>query len=499
MAISFSRYVDITSGVGGGAGVRQRDLIGRLFSTNQLIPTKSLIEFDNADDVGTYFGTTSEEYKRAAFYFGWISKNITKARKIAFARWSDTATKPQLFGKVGDYSLNAFQAVTAGNITITMGAETNPVGPISFSTATSLSDVASILQSAIRAESGDQFISATVTYDAVRKSFNLEGSQDGVAPIAIEAGATNDIAALLGWLDGAILSDGVAAETVTDALIESTDASNNYGSFLFLPTLTDVQVEEVAAWNNTQNVLFMYCVPVSAAKSSSYYNMLKGYQGIAVTLDVGPADEYPEMVPMIVLAATDYSRRNSTQNYMFQQFNLTPSVTKTADSNIYDPLRVNYYGRTQTAGQFIDFYQRGVLMGLATNPTDMNTYANEQWLKDAAGAAIMELLLSLAKVSANTEGRSQLLATIQSVIQRALFNGTISVGKPLGNTQKQFIIAQTGDPLAWVQVENIGYWIDCTLQSYVTTDGRTEWKAVYTLIYSKDDVIRKVEGSHQLV
>ena len=27
----------------------------------------------------------------------------------------------------------------------------------------------------------------------------------------------------------------------------------------------------------------------------------------------------------------------------------------------------------------------------------------------------------------------------------------------------------------------------------------TEWKAVYTLIYSKDDAIRKVEGSHVLI
>lgn len=498
MAINFSRYVDIVSGVGGGAGVRQRDLIARIFSTNELIPTKSLIEFDTPDDVGTYFGTASEEYKRAAFYFGWISKNITKARKIAFARWADTATAPQLFGKVGNFSLNAFQAVTAGNLTITMGADTNAVGPVDFSLAASLSDVASILQTAIRAETGTQFASATVTYDAVRKSFNLEGSAAGVAPIAIEAGSTNDIANMLGWLAGAILSDGVAAESVTDALIESTDASNNFGSFLFMPALTDAQVEEVAQWNNTQNVLFMYCVPVSANDAADYYDMLKGYQGVGVTLSE-TADEFPEMVPMMILAATDYNRRNSTQNYMFQQFNLTPSVTRTVDANVYDPLRVNYYGRTQTAGQYIDFYQRGVLMGLATNPTDMNTYANEQWLKDAAGAAIMELLLSLAKVSANTAGRAQLLATIQSVIDRALFNGTISVGKPLGNTQKQFIIAQTGDPLAWVQVQNIGYWIDCVLQSYVTTDGRTEWKAVYTLIYSKEDTIRKVEGSHQLV
>jgi hypothetical protein len=184
---------------------------------------------------------------------------------------------------------------------------------------------------------------------------------------------------------------------------------------------------------------------------------------------------------------------------MFQIFNVSPGVTNTTDSDTYDALRVNYYGRTQTAGQFLEFYQRGVLMGLAVNPVDMNVYANEQWLKDAAGAAIMELLLALAKVSANTKGRIQLMSQIQAVVDEALFNGTISVGKPFSNTQKLYISEITGDPEAWRQVQGIGYWLDCVMESYVTEDSRTEWKAVYTLVYSKDDIVRKVEGSHVLI
>jgi hypothetical protein len=239
-------------------------------------------------------------------------------------------------------------------------------------------------------------------------------------------------------------------------------------------------------------------VPVIEASAAAYYAALAGYQGIAVTL-TATADEYPEMIPMIILAATDYSARNSVQNYMFQIFNVTPEVSDTTLSNELDELRVNYYGRTQQAGQFLDFYQRGVLMGLPVNPVDMNVYANEQWLKDAAGASIMELLLALAKVSANSKGRIQLLSQLQAVIDEALFNGTISIGKPFSNTQKLYITEITGDAEAWRQVQGIGYWVDCVMQSYTTVDDRTEWKAVYTLVYSKDDVVRKVEGSHVLI
>jgi hypothetical protein len=205
------------------------------------------------------------------------------------------------------------------------------------------------------------------------------------------------------------------------------------------------------------------------------------------------------MIPMMILAATDYTKRNAVQNYMFQQFNVTPSVKTTTKSNALDLVRTNYYGRTQTAGQTIDFYQRGVLMGGITAPVDMNVYANEQWLKDACGASLMELLTALPRISANAKGRIQILAQLQSVIESAVFNGTISIGKTLSQTQKAFIGEQTGDLEAWRQVQNIGYWLDVVMQSYVTQDGRTEFKAVYTLIYSKDDAIRKIEGNHQLL
>lgn len=499
MAIAFTKYVDITSGVGAGAGVRLRDLIGRLFTTNELVPTKSIVEMTTIEEVGEYFGTSSEEYKRAQFYFSFISKSITRAKKIAFARWVDTAAPAKIFGNKTQKSLATYTSVVNGSLTLNVGGQTAAITAINLSTATDLANVASLLQALIQGAIGTQFATATVTYDAVRGSFNFAASVAGAADISVGTPvAGTDLAPLLGWTVGSILSDGAAIETVTDTLTESTDASNNYGSFLFMDELTLDEITEAAAWNTTQNVLFQYMVPVSKANASSYSAALIDYAGIAMTISE-TVGEYPEMAPMILLAATDYSKRNAVQNYMFQIFNLTPSVTTTSESNALDLLRLNYYGQTQTAGQFIQFYQRGKLTGLPVNPTDQNTYANEQWLKDAAGAAIMELLLNLTRVSANAKGRGQLLTTLQSVINRALFNGTISIGKELTNTQKLYISELTGDPEAWQQVFNIGYWVDAVIERVVMQDDSIEYKAVYTLVYSKDDVIRKVEGSHVLI
>lgn len=501
MAISFSNYVNITSGVGGGAGVRLRDLILRLFSSSTLVPEKTVIEMTTAADVGAYFGTTSAEYLRAVFYFGFISKQITAPRKISFSRWASAAAAAKVYGVKKVFAVSQFTGITTGALKITIGAVTGELTGISFASATSLSQVASILQSAIQAyvAGGVDWTAATVSYQAPDDHFVLTGGVVGVEAIAFATPSTGvDLRAVLGWDAGAILSPGVAAQEPLDAFLASVQVSDNFGSFAFIPTVSQAQTLAVAAQNDTYNVKFMHLVPIAAADAAAYYGALSGLSGVATILSP-LSTEYPELLPAAILASTDYTKRGSVQNYMFQMGTLTPSVQDDPTAAAMDNARVNYYGRTQKNGQFLDFFQRGVMMGLATDPVDMNTYANEMWLKDAAGAKIMELLLSLSRVSANSTGRSQLLAVLQSVIETATFNGTISLGKPLSTTQKLYIANMTGDELAWQQIYRIGYWLDCVMQSYVTIDNRTEWKAVYTLIYSKDDAVRKVEGTHALI
>jgi len=82
MSIPMKKYVDITSGVGAGASVKERELILRLFTTSAAVPAGTVMEFTEVDDVATTFGTESEEYLRAVLYLGFVSKIITKRRKF---------------------------------------------------------------------------------------------------------------------------------------------------------------------------------------------------------------------------------------------------------------------------------------------------------------------------------------------------------------------------------------------------------------------------------
>ena len=498
MSISFNRYVNITSGVGAGTAVAQRQLIARLFTVSPEVPVNTVMEFTDLADVGNTFGTTTQEYLRAQFYFAFISKTATRPQRISFARWGNAAVAPYVFG--GEHAdLATLQAITAGQFSVTIGATTETFTGIDLSGAGSLTAVATAIQTAVQTGTGVAFTGATVTYNATNERFELVSGETAAVDISIAAGAANDVAGPLGWLSGTTVSSGLAAaQTVTQALTETTEATNNFGSFRFIPALTQAQVVEAATWNDAQNVLFQFHHGVVPADAAALSAAVLSIGGTALTLlSTVATNDYPEMIPMAALAATVYSRPNSTINFMFQQASgVAVTVNTTADANLYDGLRINYYGNTQTAGQMISFYQRGVMMGIGTDPLDMNTYANEQWLKDRVGQQLMELLLNV-KVPANPEGRAQALGSIRPVIEEALANGTIQVGRTLTAAQQTFITTITDDPLAYHQVNVSGYWLDAAVQPDTMNPG--QFIIEYTLIYTKDDVVRRVDGSHILI
>lgn len=594
MAISITRYVDITSGLGGASLVQERSLVGRFFTSSPLIPPQTFVSFNTATEVLNYFGAQSEEYLRAQFYFSWISKELTSPDTIQFAKFVQTAIDPTIIPLQGNNAVLAtFTPISDGSLILTMGGFSFTLTDIDFSDAVSLSDVAAVMQTVIRAESGggSMWTSATVTYQA---SFNgigyggffLTGGANGVItnPIRVQvSGVGIDITGkgLLGWLpeitivsgnviQGSIWSTGSAVETITETLTNSANANNNFGSFAFLTNLnlSLTNVHDAAIWNQSQNVMYMFSQSVlpsnAVAWSSQTSPGVGSVGGVGLTLSpsitqtfigtitgssnsvtglssnsslsvgmpvtgtnipvgaviqslvsttgitlsaaaTGSATEsltfytlqFPEMFPMMIEAATDYNQLNAVQNYEYQQVaGLTASVTTDASANVYDDLFINYYGSTQQAGQQIAFYQKGYLQGevVSTNIIDMNAYVNEIWLKDAATVALMNALLSLKQIAANNSGVNQILTILQTVINEALNNGTISVGKQLNVDQKSFITSETGDPLAWYQVQNSGYWVGVV----ISQDG-LDYIATYTLIYSKNDVVRKIIGTHTLI
>ena len=505
MALPISYYVNITSGVGAAEQLGQRQLIPMLFDDNALIPTSGFVNFPNNNDgaanVAAYFGSSSEEYKRAAFAFGWISKNIQQVPSISFGRWNSAASAPRIYGDglSTTKTIATWQAITSGALDLTMGSFTFTMSSLNFSSVTTLANVATVIQTAIQSETGGGALwtGATVTYNATAGRFELLGGATGTAPISVTV-VGSDVADNLGWESVlTILSAGAGVQTITDCINNMANLNNNFGSFTFIAALTTLQVTEAATVNHVLNNMFLYSIPTTAANASTIQAAVGLLGGCCTTLTANTT-QYEEQIPMMILGATNYANRNSVQNYMFQQFAIQPTVTDVTTATAYDNIGVNYYANTQQAGQIVSLYQRGIINGISTDPRAMNTYANEIWLKGSMQSALMNLLLALSKISANAIGQSQVLAICQSVLSAALNNGTISVGRTLTATEKLYITNATGDANAWQQVQNIGYWITTTITTFVV-DNVTQYAINYTLIYAEDNVVTKIIGTDILI
>lgn len=492
MPISSNRYVDITSAVGGGDAVPTRELLSRLFTTNERVPTGAVLNFSASTletSLREYFGSTSEEYKRAAYYFGFISKLSTSPKNIQFARWANADTSAQVFGSKLPL-LSVLNLVTAGAFDIVLGGVTFNVTGVDISGDATYAEAAATLQTAVRAEGG-ALAAATVAYDASRTTFNFdtEGSADGeISFSAVTAGLLDT----LGWGANAVFSNGIAAQTVSDTLAVSTTLNNNYGSYNFVDALTNDQIVESAVFADGRNVEYQFYLRVTSANRAAISALISGYASCGMVL-APLATEYPEMLPAAVLASLNYGQPAASANFMYQtDSRLTPSVKTDAEADINDALEVSYYGQTQEAGVNLSFFQKARLTGGATAPKAMGVHANEQWLKSYLKSQFLNMFLALQQVSADLVGKSIGMSYLNAGISQALSNGSISVGKTLTTTQINYITQISGDDKAYLEVQSRGYWYNLTTNATTNTMD-------YLLIYAKRDSVDKVEGRHSLI
>lgn len=493
MSISIERYVSITSGVAGAQVVAQRELVGLRFSTDPRVPVGAHIVASNAGDALDYFGAGTPEAIFAAQYFGYTSPApASKAGKLRFAAFVDVARPARIYGADVVTTLSEFQLITAGQLDLTVNGVTEAITGINLSTALSLADVATAVQTAVAAE----FAGSTVAFDALAGTFNLTTATTGAADIAI---TDTTLSLLLGWGAGAILSPGSGVQTPLEALRAAEQVTDSFGSFSFPAALTVDEVVEVSQYNASLNIKYMYLQAVTAGDAQAISAAVMGVGSTGLVLN-STANQYKEALPAAIMAATVYTRRNATVNYMYRQLGaFTADVSTDSGANLYDSLRVNYYGETANAGQKIAFFQRGFLCGGATDALDMNVHANEQWLKAFLTSRLLSLQLSLGKIPANNEGRGYVIAQVTDAANLAKFNGTIIAGKNLSVAQQIAVTQLTGDPEAWRDVQINGYWADAVVVERTGESDITEYVVQYTLVYSKNDVVRKITGSHNLI
>lgn len=500
MAISQSKYVDITSGQGGQAAAAYKEMAGRFLSASPKLAAKTVKEFADETNVGLFFGYQSEEYYAALTYFNYVNPYMKKPSKISFYRVTLNGLAAFLYGTSAPATLAQLKAVTAGGFNMSLGGVSADITGLDFSAVNDYAGAAQIIQTAIRAaQSAASWQNATVEFNALDNAFVIKSGDiaEGEVIMALSAPQSGtDISSMLGLAQGQnpIISYGAAAQTASQMLDEMANISNNFATFADLTgTVSKI---DMARFASLSNIAFMASLPVTAENAAQTQSETADFSGTALILNK-IANERPEIIPMAIAASTDYDRLNGVVSYDFKQFpGITPSVTNDADYALYNGLKINFYGATQQAGQPVAFFQHGYLQG---SPADMGVYVNEIWLKDHIATDLINYMISVPAWSASAKGKAAGDAIIMQNVELAKRNGTILQGKPLTNNQKAYILSLTDDAEAWRKVQEEGYYFTSEIVNETADNGTEEFIYKYTLIYSKGDIIRKVEGTHILI
>lgn len=499
MPIKQSKYVDIKSAINTTRTATEKDLIARIFTTSDLVGVDTVIECENLADVGEIFATSSDEYKIASKYFSFINKYARSPRKISFAKnYVDGAKTSVITTEAITFS--TVKAITTGTLKIyyDTAPSSADLNSLDFSSCADMSEVTTILNDKLSAFFGDLLGSARFSYEDGKLIFTA--GQVGVHTFRFVSGSGSVAEALkINEDSNPIMNIGATAETIDKVFTRSYQTNNNFATFVFLGLTDSTEIATLAGYV-AQNYPseFMMVVPVTSSNYTTIQSATANINGVSLELcgDTEDTGKFNFVMPMSITATTDYNKENGTVNYMYMQDNNMAVVVDDDNSaKTYDQVKVNYYGRTQQAGQKLAFYQNGVLQG---NYQDQNIYVNEIWLKDALSTKFLNYMLLTSNWYANKSGQAIGQGLVVDIIDRAKLNGTITTEKEISEADKVYIYNVTADENAWRQIYELGYYLITSI-SKETINNQETYQFNYTLLYSKGDSIKKVEGQNILI
>ena len=266
MAISLDKIISITNAVI-DVSTTGLDLVTTVLTKNSLIPnntTQSVLPFTSAELVGEYFGLSSDEYIFANSYFKSYDNSPSKPRFIRFARYIDTAIAPYIRGGiVGIDKLSVLKAVTAGSLALVFDGATVNVTTIDLSSATSLSNAASLLQTEIRQST---LTNATVVYDSTTEALTISNAvTSGTSTVGYVVDSTGiGLGSLLKLrqTDGAVLSQGSVDLTPAENMEKILAVTKNWYPFTNLWNVSTevgyVEFLALAKWCNDKFPKYNY-------------------------------------------------------------------------------------------------------------------------------------------------------------------------------------------------------------------------------------------------
>lgn len=503
MSISFSVFNPITSIVENNIS-NQKIFAGLALTNNALIPTTNpMLKFISLDAVGTYFGLSSVEYARARKYFAAYSTAETTPAYIYFGKFISAAIAPYIRGaKISSPAtqLALLQLTSAGVLNVVInGVNYNTTG-IDLTTATSMSDVASIITTDIQT-AHVTLTNFTITYDGVRNTFFAKNDVTGSAEtMNYFSSATGGLVfgLLFAQVQGAILSQGADAQTVPENLQRLKPLFLDQFTIMFTDEMdgfvTDAENVALAQWVSDQDSKYNSLVwanqgPIeSETDTSSVWYLINqaGIENCSIFDELNLDNSDRVFAYSGIIASLDLTQLNSAITPAFKtQDGLEPSVSDTDIAIILNDKKINYYGNVGISGSptVLNFFYGGYTTG-KWGYTD--NLVGQVWIAYQCNVSIARLFTSIGQVVNDPDGAGLVRAALTDAVETAVFNGIIAKGVNFDTATQLYIKTRYG--INPVDLTNNGYVI---INSPSTPSQRqNRISSVWSILYVKGSAIQ---------
>lgn len=444
----------------GGTGL---ELNGLILTRSRDIPSSQrVLQFTSPDDAADYFGPLSTEADMAARYFLGYDNSFKKPAVLYYGLFADEALPPWLRGGRVSARVGDFRQIAAGEITVVMGGYTAKLENMNFSAVNSYSDAALVLQAAIRSQTGggDVWKTATVTYTSTFGAFVIAGGTPGAGNgMGHASGAMAEMMRLTQEA-GAVLSDGMDAQSPAEIMEACLDYTENWVSFTTAFATGEEITLALVKWSNDSGVRFLNVLwsrDLSLTVQFGEDNIGTEIQNMSYS---GAAGIYGEAAHaafiMGMIASIDYAQEQGAITTAFKsQSGQEITVKSEVVANALMEKGFNWYGDYATANDRFIFFYPGKMFG---KYLFIDTYVNAIWLNSALQLAILSLFNNVARIPYTEAGYTLVRAALKDPVTQAKRAGVIDSGVTLSEAQKAQLNREAGLNIAPI-LDTDGYYI----------------------------------------
>lgn len=390
--------------------------------------------YQNLDGVTADWPADSEVVKAATAYFSQQPKPTSLKVSV---RYDDAQAAQLRGGSVTDVS--GFTSITDGSFAISIDGVSEGITALNFTTATTLDNVATVIETALQAVATGGYTTATCTHDGSRFFINsgTTGASSTISfltPVSPASGT--DISSLLQMQQGeGTKTNGIDAETITASLNAIQNIDEDWYGLMFTKEVRDdvvINTEDaviaaadwcearVKVFGNTTNDLDV----LDAVTTNDIASQLadKNLRRTMTTFSSFP-NEYPSASILGRAFTVNFSQVASTITLKFKQMpgitveDLTQSQKAVADSK---------FANTLIEVGASDMYAESFM----ANGTFFDETHGVDWLTNAIETNVFGYLLTrTTKVPYTNKGVAALEQQVIKALDEAVTNGLIAPGE----------------------------------------------------------------------